>query len=190
MYFWNEKKEQELEANEFAANILMPEDIFTQYIKKEPPNMETVKNLFQEFRTTLTATAVRYVNVSSEPCAIVVCKDWHIKWYKKSESFNFHVRVNEKLSPKTYAFDYYEDDYLPSAPDTAPASAWLVGDIDEDAWITEHSIALPTYGVVISLLWINEKIRTQYRRYDDDYNGEPEFDLTNPFTPNGKRWLW
>lgn len=189
MYVWNETEEQELEANEFAANILMPEEIFKCYLKNEAPNMETVKELAQEFRTTLTATALRYVNISQEPCAVVVCKDGYIKWYKKSGSFNHHVRVKEKLSPNTYAFYFYEDGDLPMRPETVPAAAWLAGDIDEDAWIIEHAITLRSYGVVLSLLWIHEEIRSRYRRYDYD-EGEPEYDLTNPFTPDGKRWRW
>jgi len=189
VYVWNETEGQELEANEFAANILMPEEIFRRYIKNETPSMENVKELAQEFRTTQTATALRYVRLSQEPCAIVICKDGYIKWYKKSSSFNFHIRVNEKLSPNTYAFDFYEDNILPERPETVPAAAWLASDVDEDAWLTEHSIALKSYGLVLSLLWIHEEIGSGYRRSEYD-EGEPEYDLTNPFTPDGKRWRW
>jgi hypothetical protein len=42
---------------------------------------------------------------------------------------------------------------------------------------------------VLSLLWVLEEIKLPYRRYDRDED-EPEFDLTNPFTPDGKRWRW
>ena len=189
MYVWYDSKEQELEANDFSSNILMPEDIFKPLIKGRVPNMESIRNLAEEFRTTLTATALQYVKFSHEPCAVVICKDCHIKWYKKSGCFDFHVRVNEKLSSNTNAFGFFEDDFLPSEPDTVPADAWIAGVEDLDGWITEHSVALKTYGVVLSLLWVNEKIRTQFRR-DDDFDDEPEFDMTNPFTPDGKRWRW
>ena len=80
-----------------------------------------------------------------------------LKWYKKSSSFNFHIRVNEKLSPNTYTFDFYEENILPERPEAVPAAACLAGDVDEDAWLTEHSIALKSYGVVLSLLWIHEE---------------------------------
>ncbi len=116
MYVWNENKAQEIEANEFAASILMPKDIFTHYSKRGQPNMEVVKDLAK-----------------------------------------------------------------------APAYAWLAGEIDGEAEIFEHSLALRSYGVILSLLWIHEDVRPAYRRYDD---AEPEFDLTNPFTPDGKRWRW
>jgi len=189
MYFWNESREQEIEANSFAASLLMPEKIFARYIEDESPNMNTVKDLAKEFRTTRTATALRYVQISSEPCAVVVCKEGKIKWYKKSLSFNFHVKVGERLSPNTYAFDFYHGVDLPGRPDTVPAAAWLAGDIDGEAWIVEHSLALKSYDVVLSLLWIRDEIRTATRRYNND-DDDPEYDLTNPFTPDGKRWRW
>jgi Zn-dependent peptidase ImmA (M78 family) len=188
IYIWNENKEQEIEANEFAASILMPEDIFTKHFKPGQPSMEVVKELASKFMTTLTATASRYVQLSLEPCAVAICKNGYIKWYKKSKDFNFHIRVNEKLSPDSDAFYFYEDDVLTDRSIKVPATAWLAGDIDESSWIIEHSIALRKYQVVLSLLWINEEIKYEYER--KNYEDEPEFDLSNPFTPDGKRWRW
>jgi Zn-dependent peptidase ImmA (M78 family) len=187
MFVWNENKAQEIEANEFAASILMPKEIFAGYLKPGQPNMDVVKDLAAKFRTTLTATALRYAQLSIEPCAVAISKDGIIKWYKKSTSFDFHIKVGEKLSPNTYAFDFYDGVDLPGRPQKAPASAWLAGDFDDEAEIFEHSLALRSYGVVLSLLWIHQEVRPAHRRYDDD---EPEFDLTNPFTPDGKRWRW
>jgi Zn-dependent peptidase ImmA (M78 family) len=187
MYVWNENKAQEIEANEFAASILMPKDIFTQYFKRGQPNMEVVRDLAGKFTTTLTATALRYVQLSLEPCALVISRDGIIRWYKKSASFDFHVKVGEKLSQNTYAFDFYDGIDLPDRPQKAAASAWLAGDIDEEAEVFEHSLAISSCGVVLSLLWIHEEVLPTRRRDDDD---EPEFDLTNPFTPDGKRWRW
>lgn len=186
MYVWNENKAQELEANEFAANILMPTEIFERYLKPEPPSMDRVKELAKEFRTTLTATALRYMQLSIEPCALVVSNDGVIKWYRKSNSFNFHVKVGQKLNPDTYAFDFYDGVDLPALPQKVPATAWIAGNINDEAEIYEHSIALSSYGTVLSILWIEEEIRNSFTHHD----GEPEFDLTNPFTPDGKRWRW
>jgi len=188
MFAWNENKGQEIEANEFAASILMPKDIFAQHSKRGQPNMEVVRDLAAKFTTTLTATALRYVQLSLEPCAVAISRDGIIRWYKKSASFDFHVKVGEKLSQNTYAFDFYDGMDLPDRPQKAPAYAWLAGDIDGEAEIFEHSLAIRSYGVVLSLLWIHEEVRPTSRRDNDD--DDPEFDLTNPFTPDGKRWRW
>ena len=165
----------------------MPEEMFRRRIKAGPPNMETVRDVAEQFRTTRTATALRYCQLSPEPCAVVKSENGIIRWYRKSDSFDFHVKVGENLSPDTYAFDFFDGVDLPSRPQKVPATAWLVGSIDEEAEIFEDSLALQRYNVVLSLLWIYEEIRPKHSGYDED---EPEFDLTNPFTPDGKRWLW
>lgn len=186
MHIWKESKVQEIEANEFAASLLMPQEVFIRSIKIGQPTLNIIIEIAKEFRTTLTATALRYVGITKEPCALVVSKNGYIKWYRKSDCFNFHVKVGEKLSFNTYAFDYFDGLNLPKAPDSVPARAWLAGEIDEEAELIEHSMSLGNYGVVLSLLWICDDVKTKCQRYDE----EPEFDLTNPFTPDGKRWRW
>lgn len=189
MHVWKESKTRELEANEFAASLLMPYEIFNRFIKTGQPTFDGISDVAKEFRTTLTATALRYVGFSKEPCALVISRDGTIKWYRKSDSFNFHVRVGEKLSFDTFAFDFFDGVELPKDPDSVPARAWLAGEIDEESDIIEQSISLGNYGVVLSLLWIWDDVRTTYKRYDEEPD-EPEFDMTNPFTPDGKRWKW
>lgn len=189
MHVWKESKTREIEANEFAASLLMPHEIFIRFIKTGQPTFDVISDVAKEFRTTLTATALRYVDFSKEPCALVVSKDGFIKWYRRSDSFDFHVKVGEKLSFDTFAFDYFDGVDLPKDPDSVPARAWLAGKIDEESDLVEQSITLGSYGVVLSLLWICDDIKTTYRRYDEEPE-EPEFDMTNPFTPDGKRWKW
>lgn len=188
MNVWNESSRREREANDFAASMLMPENLLKRYVGRDQPTMGIIRDIASKFRTSLTATALRYVHLSFEPCAIVISKGGIIKWYKKSNSFAFHVKVGEKLSPDSYAFDFYHNKDLPEKPQRTPACAWLAGRINDEADIFEHSFALKNYGVVLSLLWVYDDICFDYQRsYEDD---ETEFDLTNPFRPDGKRWRW
>lgn len=189
MHAWKESKAREIEANAFAASLLMPYDIFSRYIKIGQPTFDMISDVSKEFRTTLTATVLRYIVFSKEPCALVVSKDSFIKWYKKSNSFNFHIKVGDKLDSDTFAFDFFDGMDLPKNPDRVPADAWLAGEIDEGSGIIEQSVSLGNYGVVLSLLWINDEVKTSYRRYDEELD-DPEFDMINPFTPDGKRWKW
>lgn len=186
MVVWNENKPQEIEANEFAANMLMPEDLFKAHLAKEKPNLDMVKFLASQFRTTLTATAVRYAQLSAEPLAAVISRDAVIRWYRKSGSFCHHVKVGSKLSPNCYAFDYYDGLDVPKKPMKAPAHAWLAGNVDGEAEIIEHSLIFTRYNVVLTLLWIYEDVRPVWQRQDE---AEP-VDLTSSFTPEGKRWQW
>lgn len=158
MYVWNKNKTQEIEANKFAASILMPAEIFKRYLDDIPPNMEIIKNLSAKFRTTLTATALRYVQLSTEPCAIAITKNSIIKWYKKSPNFDFHLRVGEKLSPIIEEINSNDVEVVPTLPTKVPASAWLVN-VENQALIFEQSVVQKSYDVILTLLWISNEIR-------------------------------
>lgn len=185
LLLWNDINKQEIEANQFAANLLMPENFFMSYLHEDHTlDFNFIGRLADEFSTTLTATSIRYAELTPEPCAVVISENNKIKWYKKSNSFSFHVDVGRALSSESIAFDYYDGRTLPNEMDSVPASAWLSGGIKDKSEINEHSIAIPRYNVVMSFLWINEDIEYEYE------NVEEEDDLTNPITPDGKRWLW
>ncbi len=123
------------------------------------------------------------------PNVMTVSENGFIKWYKKSKDFNYHIKVGDKLNPYSCAFYYFDGEELSDEPENVPAYAWIAGNIEEDAEIVEYSFPLPRYNIVLSLLWINEDIQPFYRR-DDVEDQDMEYDLTNPFTPDGKRWLW
>lgn len=187
MVVWNENKPQEIEANEFAANMLMPESLFKVHLGKEKPNLDMVKFLAGEFRTTLTAAAVRYAQLSPEPCAAVISRDCIIRWYRKSGRFRHHVKVGSELSPNSYAFDYFDGLDVPTKSMKVPAFAWLASNVDGEAEIMEHSLVFTRYNVVLSLLWIYEDVRPSWQRDEDE---EEPVDLTDSFTPEGRRWQW
>jgi len=159
MYVWNENEIYEIEANKFAASILMPAHIFSQYLDKGQPKLKNIKKISAKFRTSLTATALRYISLSSEPCAIAVTKNDIIRWYKKSSSFEFHVKVGEKLSPFTEIHNSNEVEEIPKIPTKMPATAWISGIKDKGAMIYEQSLVLKRYDVLLSLIWIDDDIR-------------------------------
>ena len=71
---------------------------------------------------------------------------------------------------------------MPTHPELVPAEAWI------DSWnliqgsrIYEESRALPSYGSVLTLIWIKDRIERK-SDYDED-----EVD-PNEFTVNRKRW--
>ncbi len=165
----------------------MPASLFVPLLKEnKTPDMKSVISLAEEFRTTLTATALQYVQLSLEPCAIAISQNGIIKRYQKSSSFSFHIKVGEKVDSDSYAYDFFNGSELPDTSESVPAYAWIAGDVAEDSEVMESSFSLPRYNTVLSLLWIYEDIRYSYQQRED----ECDYDLTISITPDGKRWLW
>jgi len=64
----------ELEADHFAANLLMPDRRFRRSVAGLGMGFGAVLALTASYGTSLTSAAVRYVSVNAEPCAAV---KWH-----------------------------------------------------------------------------------------------------------------
>ncbi len=66
------KAPHELEADEFAASLLLPTVLFTEAMNDAGEGLAAIEHLAQTCRTSLTATAIRFTDCSREPVALVV----------------------------------------------------------------------------------------------------------------------
>jgi len=187
LYWYRRVRPEENDANEFAAELLMPDTLFSPRCGAGQPSLDLVEALAEDFRTTLTATALRYMEFCSHRCAIAISEDGAIKWYRAADDFGYRLEVGAKLHPNSHAIDFFNGKQIPQAIRPVLASAWITGEkLNPDAIVKEHSKALARYNAVLTLLWIDKDI-------DDlsslDEEEEPEYD-PDYFTPDGKRWRW
>ena len=148
---------QETEANWFANELLMPEMLFAPMTVKQSPSLYFVDRLANSFETSALATALRFVTLTKEPCALIVSEDNNILWAKKSLNFVFSLK-NGELHEYTSAAEIWDDKLSDTKRmvDT-PAGAWIEGmDPYGKKTIKEDSRQMGTYNQVISLLWIDE----------------------------------
>lgn len=150
-------RRSEVEADEFAAELLMPEPLFRPRALSQSPGMDAIRQLAGEFHTSLTATAVRFVQLTARPCAVVLSTDARIKWYGTSETFHGHMRTGGRLDLRSCASVFFRTGSLEESATLVTASTWIKNKrMKQDLQITEHSIALPFYDAVLTLLYVDE----------------------------------
>jgi len=175
------------EANVFAAELLMPESLFREHIVKTTPDLKTVQRLSGEFNTTLTATAIRYVELGELPCAIFASCAGKVKWFSASQNFPYKlIKPGSNLHEYSCANDFFKNGSAPSEPETVQAVAWFENyEKGSRCYLYEQAIPLPLYNTVLSLIWIRED---QNRSTEFEYCESP----LDPekFTPDGKRYRW
>lgn len=180
---WDEELYRpELEANGFAAEILMPRESVATHLRAEP-TMGAVESIAADCETSLTASAFRLVTLTSYRVAVVWSQGNRVRWYKPSEEFVRWVRKGE-LSADTFAADCFKGHAVPSRLEPVPAAAWLFEKgLKDHARVWEHSVPLPNYDAVISLLVIREPVEAEAGSAPAEEELDP-----NEFTLNRKRW--
>jgi hypothetical protein len=135
----------------------MPRSIVQRFLR-ESPSFGHIEEIGQACETSFTASAYRLCELSSFRVAMVWSEASRVRWYKPSEEFVRWVR-NGNVREESYAFDAFEGRPVPPTFKLVPASAWLFEKgLKPDARILEHSIPMPNYDGVLTLLFIPEEI--------------------------------
>jgi len=148
---WYNQKNQETEANFFAGELLLPKTLVEKRCDVNKVSFKPIREIADDFFTSLMATAIKFVRLCPEMCAIVYSEDAAIKWFYKSKDWWPHIRKGP-LDRQTLAFDFFQGKRIFEEPEEIEGEAWVETSRVES--IVEHSIASPTYGFVLSLLWI------------------------------------
>jgi Zn-dependent peptidase ImmA (M78 family) len=166
---WKEGKVDanlEQEANEFAAALLLPERFFAPLCKGGSPTLDFISELAEAFSVSLTATALRYLRVCDEICAVVFSQAGYIRWFRGSQGFErdredlgLFIDVRSKLDPSSLAASFFQGRTVPITPKRVRASVWFEpGRYRSDATVIEQSWTMPQYDAVLTLLWVDDDI--------------------------------
>ena len=143
---------QETQANFFASELILPTMLVSQRCDVGTVSIDAIKTIAKDFRSSLTATAIKFVRLCPEKCAVVYSANGKIKWFYKSSDWWPFIRRDRKLDKRTLAYDFFAGEAMESEPQEVDDDAWIESKgIDE---IVEHSVASAQYGFVLSILWL------------------------------------
>lgn len=151
MRIWH-KSSQETEANFFASEMILPTKLVHKRCNVPSVNFEPIKDIAKDFRSSLTATAIKFVRLCPEKCAVVYSVNGNILWFYKSDDWWHNIPKGLPLDKRTIAYDFFKGESIPDMPEEVDADAWISSrSVDE---IVEHSIGSRNYNFVLSILWI------------------------------------
>jgi hypothetical protein len=176
----------ELEADHFAAGLLMPETPFRAAMDDVEHGLAGIEALADRCLTSLTATAIRYVGLTRKAAAVVVSTGDTIDYCFMSDAMKTlpklaWLRKGTKLPSGTGTARLAGDPAKVRAGervrDEADVRDWLGGTTSHG--ISEESIGLGGYGKVLTVL----SSRTIGREEDDLDEEEDEEALIKSWTP-------
>ena len=177
----------EMEADHFAATLLMPHALFTEAMRTAGDGLPAIQRLAKQCQTSLTATAIRYARCTCDPIAIVLSTGTQINYCFMSNALKDvkgldWIRKGDRLSRGTATFAFNQDrERIRRAErdqDTSDLQDWFGGDRSLSG--TEQVIGLGSYGktlTVLTALDINEQIETI----------EEDEELVDSWTPRFRR---
>lgn len=151
---WHRQRPEESEANEFAAELLMPESYFKREASATEFSLEEIRHLAEICGVSLTAAAVRVVKLDVMPSALAFCQHGEIRWSMKSKSFPYQY-MRRKGAPDGYsgAGEFYSVGNTSVEAVETPADAWFSDHgIKSSAMVLEQCLVMSTLNATLSLI--------------------------------------
>ncbi len=146
-----ERSGRELEANAFAAELLMPEDSFAARCDLPKVTWAPILRLAQEFEVSPTAAALRLLSFTPDRVAVVASKDGKVLWTQGTRDFGPRPVRGSRVDQWTLAYDFFEKGQASKVAETVNAEAWIPSTREEE--VIEHVLPMPRYRMALSLLW-------------------------------------
>lgn len=148
----------EIEANSFAAELLMPKHLFVSDLRGSLPTAQFVNDLAARYGTTRTSTAFRIADLTQDYFVLVMSKNGVVKWWQASDAIRDSIWIEHgsEVPRCSVAAQFFDGEQLPGAPERVDVDDWLSENRGLDAeYFLEDVIPLPLYGQCLSLLWLD-----------------------------------
>ena len=164
----------EMEADHFAAMLLMPDSLFTNAMQVAGDGLAAIERLAEKCRTSLTATAIRYAKSSRDPVAIVLSTGSRINYCFMSNALKEvrglqWIRKGDPLARNTATFAFNRNPERVLHADRVEAAGelqdWFGG--DRSLSVTEEVVGLGNYGRTLTVL-TGLDIEEQLEKFEED----------------------
>ncbi len=180
----------ELEADNFAAGLLMPDRPFRRALEKCEPGLSAVESMARLCRTSLTATAIRYAELTEHAVAVAISTGPTIDYCRLSETMKSLRELTwlRKGSPVPVNSVTAR---LNRNPDRVARADLAGAEIDIMDWLggirsvkaVEEVVGLGSYGKTLTVLTC-ASIQDQI---DEEEDGDDEDSLIERWTPRFRR---
>ncbi len=154
-------------ANVYAADLLFPQSLFVPRAKDKPITLNTVRTLAEAFRTSLSATAIRLVQLGSFPAVVLFAGRDEIHWAVRGEDVPSGLRMRSRPGGTTVAYEV-----LRGAPSTGVSSVcadgWFEHDDADRYNVCEDTVRVGSSNVLTLLWWKDERQLIDFESDESD----------------------
>lgn len=159
----------EIEANEFAAELLLPTTVLRERFALNDISFAQLSAIAAEFETSLTATTRSFLTLTNLPCAMIWSVKGQARWCFRSDTFRFFLPVADLPANGSLAAGIFNGRDAPSDFTSVRPDAWFDRQAAERVeTLLEHSLSLPNYNAVLTLLWAYKVVEAQENTTEEE----------------------
>ncbi|MBS0631623.1 MAG: ImmA/IrrE family metallo-endopeptidase [Verrucomicrobia bacterium] len=148
---------EEIEANTFASELLMPMRMMLPKFKTMEPSLAVAELIANHFEVSLTAATLRYVSKFKLPLMVVFSSKGRVSWWRRNEDQLDYIFLEQaqSLSPESRAAQLGKGSDLELKQ--VPWTAWFPHLIEQTGQLYEQARRFENYDITMSLLFFEPK---------------------------------
>lgn len=171
-------RDPEYRANQFAAELLLPRFMLREVLSEKSVTFDSVREIKEKYSTSLTATAIRMVQVGEYPSMVLLVGRSGVRWHIRNPSVPRAFFVEQNISAETGAYQILSGNagHKSEVIETLPSDHWYNVRMEGRYDIVENSLKLSN-DLVLTLLWWEDEsqiIDFENAEKDEDYR-EPRW---------------
>jgi hypothetical protein len=151
----------EWEANDFAAELLMPQHLFRRDVAQFDPSIASIEKLAGDafYNVSLLAAGWRFVQLTAQAVALVVATDGRVTWVARSRAFDLPLTERQQpVHPDTVAASVFRGEGACVSPVAVRSGVWLDRGVHVESELFESAYEIPSLRQVVSLIWRQESV--------------------------------
>ena len=183
---YRRRPEEEILCDVFAAECLLPYDVFSKDVGDVDVSLDAVKTLAQDYKASLIATGSRFALSAKEPCAFVLSEEGSVRYVSRSRFLNElkgWINFNVSVPKRSVVHRLFRNEPNTNGYDELPTDVWFDGGIKNRPMLAEEAILLQEWNQCLSLIWFDESLTPAQERRDKDETDDPLLDELDGIPP-------
>ncbi len=152
----------------FAAEILLPHDLFQPIAEKSPVGLASVESLADQFAASFSATGSRYAAVVSTPCAFVLAEQGKIRYASRSKALvDARAWIPTRAEVPTGSVSERARTGIDAGREQVDAGVWF-SDWERGGSLLEEARHIAQWDQTFTLLWFEEEEVPAPKRHPRD----------------------
>jgi Zn-dependent peptidase ImmA (M78 family) len=185
LHWESPERQLEVQANKFAAYLLMPRPDFEAQIRSAPVDLEILGACAERYGVSLTATVLKWLEFTPMRALLVMSRDGRVQWARGSESGKWlAIAMNKRLPtgqrrslPAQSTTMLNTTSNVDRQGTEGSARIWFA-DEPEDMSLREMKIVSDQYRQTMTLLVLPPEVKPWER---DKRDGDDDEELENTF---------
>jgi len=148
---------QELEANTFASELLMPKFMLDLKAMRAEPAWSMIQGLSEQFAVSPITAAIRYAELAPQPVIAVFSDGKNVRWWRENRARmdGLWLESQQSISADSVVFYEVQEKRGDNALQQVPWEAWFPHiEAGEDDELWEFAAPLDDKGTMLSILWM------------------------------------